>query len=159
MTLLWHSCYSTTALPSTRVQPYRQLQNHQTPFAVHIGMSVFVRIRKGRLISVLHVAFQMRVLDISSNVEAAVVTQYVEDGIIFPSLLQKQLFTSSAVDNIDHNRIMIMLTARTSSHGTRNSIFHHSNSDNVGEKRGQLKVNAGTGVKKVPVSPEAFTKI
>ena len=40
-----------------------------------------------------------RVLEISAQLGEAVVAQYVEDGVICPPVLRKQLFTAAAVDN------------------------------------------------------------
>ena len=44
-----------------------------------------------------------RVLEISAQLGEAVVAQYVDDGVVCPPVLRKQVFTTSAVDNIDHN--------------------------------------------------------
>jgi hypothetical protein len=46
-----------------------------------------------------------------------------EDGVVCPAILQKGLFTTSAVDNIDHNPSAT--TATTSFHGTGISVFQH----------------------------------
>jgi hypothetical protein len=40
----------------------------------------------------------------------------MEDGVVCPAILQKGLFTTSAVDNIDHNHSAT--TATISCHGT-----------------------------------------
>lgn len=47
----------------------------------------------------------------------------MEDGVVCPAVLQKGLFTTSAVDNIDHNPSAT--TATSSFHGTGISIFQH----------------------------------
>ena len=44
-----------------------------------------------------------RVLEISTQIGEAVITQYTEDGVVCPPVLRKGLFTTSAMDNIDHN--------------------------------------------------------
>ena len=44
-----------------------------------------------------------RGLEISAQLGEAVVTQYVQDGVVCPSSLKKGLFTTFAIDNIDHN--------------------------------------------------------
>lgn len=98
-----------------------------------------------------------RVLQISAQLGEAVVTQYVEDGVVCPPSLRKGLFTTSAVDNIDHNRTAT--TATTSFHGIVISIFQHPSSDNAGEERGPLKVIEDGKAKRVPELPEAFTVI
>jgi hypothetical protein len=44
-----------------------------------------------------------QVLEISTQFEESVLSQFMEDGVVCPAILQKGLFTTSAVDNIDHN--------------------------------------------------------
>jgi hypothetical protein len=44
-----------------------------------------------------------RVLEISTQLGESVLSQFMEDGVVCPAILQKGLFTTSAVDNKDHN--------------------------------------------------------
>jgi hypothetical protein len=53
----------------------------------------------------------------------SVLRQFMEDGVVCPAILQKGLFTTSAVDNIDHNHSAT--TATISCHGTGISVFQH----------------------------------
>ena len=57
-----------------------------------------------------------RVLEISAQLGDATVSKYVEDGVVCPPVLRRGLFTTSAMDNIDHNPTAT--TATTSFHGT-----------------------------------------
>jgi cytochrome c553 len=58
-----------------------------------------------------------------SQLGESVFIQFMEDGVVCPAILQKGLFTTSAVDNIDHNPSAT--TATISCHGTDiNAIFH-----------------------------------
>jgi hypothetical protein len=43
------------------------------------------------------------VLEISTQLGESVFSQFMEDDVVCPAILQKGLFTTSAVDNIDHN--------------------------------------------------------
>ena len=79
-----------------------------------------------------------RVLEISAQLRDAVVTKYVHDGVVCPPTLRKRLFTTSAMDNIDHNPTAT--TASTSFHGTSISIFQHPNADNKGEMCEPFKI-------------------
>ena len=67
---------------------------------------------------------------ISAKLGEAVVCQYVEDGVVCPPSLRTKLFTTSAVDNIDHNPSST--TAKTSFHGTSISICQHPIPDYAG---------------------------
>ena len=64
------------------------------------------------------------------------------------AVLQKGLFTTAAMDNIDHN--LTVTAATTSFHGTSVSVFQHLTKDDKGEERGQPKF----GEKKVKTIPE-----
>jgi len=139
---------------------HRHSKDRETPFAVYVGMSVFAKTRKRQLIDMLHdnglsISYD-RVLEISAQLGEAVVAQYVEDGVICPPVLRKQLFTTAAVDNIDHNPTAT--TAQTSFHGTSVSIFQHPSPKYVGEEHELLKLSE-VKVKKVPELPETYTNV
>jgi len=61
------------------------------------------------------------VLEISTQLGKSVVSQVMEDSVVCPAILQRGLFPTSAVDNIDHNPFAT--TATTSFHGTGISVF------------------------------------
>ena len=95
---------------------------------------------------------------ISAKLGEAVVCQYVEDGVVCPPSLRTKLFTTSAVDNIDHNPSST--TAKTSFHGTSISICQHPRPDYAGELREAPRINDHTNsVKRVPELPESFTHV
>ena len=68
-----------------------------------------------------------RVLEISTQLGDSVVSTYLEKGVVCPAVLQKGIFTTSAVDNIDHNP-----STTTSFYGTGISVFQHPTSGVVG---------------------------
>lgn len=156
--LLQYNCF---ARSKKGAKFHRHSKDRETPFAVYIGMSVFAKTRKRQLIEMLHengisVSYD-RVLEISAQLGEAVVAQYVEDGVVCPPVLKKHVFTTSAVDNIDHNPTAT--TAQSSFHGTSISIFQHPNSEYPGEEREPLKINTDMRVNKVPELPEDFTNV
>lgn len=156
--LLEYNCFAKYKAGS---EVHRHSKDRETPFAVHVGMSVFAKTRKRQLIDMLHdngvsISYD-RVLEISAQLGEAVVAQYVEDGVVCPPVLRKQVFTTSAVDNIDHNPTAT--TASTSFHGTSVSLFQHPSSGSPGQEREPVKLNADSRVKKVPELPEAFTNV
>ena len=65
-----------------------------------------------------------RVKSITRSISNQLCDQYEADGIVCPPKLQKGLFTTSAIDNIDHNSSSN--TAKTSFHGTSISVFQHA---------------------------------
>ena len=99
--LLQYNCF---AKYKEGTDVHRHSKDRETPFAVYMGLYVFATIRKRQIIEMLHenglsISYY-RVLEISAQLGEAVVAQYVEDGVICPSVLRKQLFTTAAVDNI-----------------------------------------------------------
>lgn len=125
--------------------------------SVYVGMSVQERgrslpycMRNGLTIS------YDSILEISAQPREAVVAQ-VEHGVVCPPVLRRQLFTTSALDNIDHDPTTTI--AKISFHGTSESFFQHSRPQHSGVERLPLKVRADAVVKKVPELLEAYTNV
>ena len=108
----------------------RHSRDRETPLPVYTGMSVRSKTRKRHLVEVLHdhglsIPYD-QVLDISAQLGDAVVSRYVEEGVVCPLKLRKGLFCTSTMDIIDHNPSST--TATSSFHGTSISIFQHNTS-------------------------------
>ena len=156
--LLQYNCY---ARYRNGVATQRYSKDRETPFPVYIGMSIFVKTRKRLLVEMLHdngisISYD-QVLEISVQLGNAVVTKYVQDGVACPPTLRKRLFTTSAMDNIDHNPTVT--TASTSLHGTSISTYQNPSADNKGDMCKSLKIREGTKVMTVPELPEYFTNL
>ena len=96
------------------------------------------------------------VLEVSAQLGDAVVSKYIEDGVVCPPVLRKGLFTTAAMDNIDHNPSST--TATSAFHGTSISVFQHPTKDNEGEERDKLQFGEEK-VKTVPELPDSFTNV
>ena len=139
---------------------HRHSKDRETPFPVYIGLSVYTQTRQRTLVEKLNehgisISYD-RVLEISAQLGDAAVSKYVEDGVVCPTGLRKGLFTTSAMDNIDHNPTAT--TTTTSFHGTSISVFQHPTKESKGEERGQLKCREQK-VKTVPELPDSFTNV
>ena len=93
----------------------------------YVGLLLHAKTRKRGLIDKLYdlgmsVSYA-RVLAISTAMGNTVSAQLEEEHVVCPSKLHFSLFTTSAVDNIDHNPSSTM--AKGSLHGTRISLFQH----------------------------------
>ena len=64
-----------------------------------------------------------RVLNISTILDSNLCDQFEVEKIVCPPKLRKNLFTTSAIDNVDHN--LSSTTVQDSFHGTGISIFQH----------------------------------
>ena len=155
--LLQYNCYSKHREGAAY---YRHSKDRETPFAVYVGLKVFAKTRKRELIDKLHenglsVSYD-RVLETSGMLGETVIKQYVGEDVVCPPALRKRLFTTSAVDNIDHNPTAT--TARTSFHGTSISMFHYPSNENRGEERASPEVR-DSKTRKVLEPPEHYTNI
>ena len=102
----------------------RPLTNHSTdrepPLPVYLGMKIHAETRKKGLVDTLYslglsISYD-RLLSISTALGNTAVDQYEEDGVVCPKKLRSGVFTTSAVDNIDHNPSST--TSQGSLHGT-----------------------------------------
>ena len=155
--LLQYKCY---ARYREGAKTFRHSKERKTPFPVFMGMSIYAKTRKKVLVDLLHdhgiSILYDRVLEISAQLGHAAVGKYIEEGVVCPSILRKRLFTTAAMDNIDHNPTAT--TATTSFHGTSMSLFQYPTQADEGEKREPFQVR-DVSVKKVPELPETFTNI
>lgn len=155
--LLQYNCF---ARQKEDAAHHRHSKEREVPFPIYMGLSMFSKTRKRNLVELLHehglcISYD-RVLEISAQLGEAVVTQYVQEGVVCPPVLRKGLFCTSAMDNIDHNPTAT--TASTSFHGTSISIFQHPMSNNKGEQRDAIMVT-NERVKIVPELPDAYTNV
>jgi hypothetical protein len=86
-----------------------------------------------------------------------VIQKYLEDVVVCPSVLQKGVFTTSAVDNIDHN--LSSTTTTTSFHGTGISVFQHPNEMSTIERYIPPLISKKPLSKKLSNFPESYTNI
>ena len=66
-----------------------------------------------------------RVLQLSTDLANTVCQQYEDDDIVCPPGLRKNVFTTSAVDNIDHNPSSTTALAKDAFHGTAIFLTNH----------------------------------
>ena len=110
-------------------------KSRETPLPAYLGMMVHCQTRKRDLVDKL---FQLglsvsydRVLTISTCVANGLTEQYTEHGVVCPPALRKNLYTTAAVDNIDHNPSAT--TAKDSFHGTGISLFQIRSRNSPGD--------------------------
>ena len=109
-------------------------KSRETPLPVYLGMMVHCQTRKRDLVDKLfHLGLSIsydRVLAISTSLANGLNEQYEEQGVVCPPALRKNLYTTAAVDNIDHNPSATK--AKDSFHGTGISLFQFRNSQSTG---------------------------
>lgn len=115
----------------------RHSKEKETPLPVYLGLLLHGQTRKRELVDrFFHLGVSIsydRVLSISSSMAAEVAAQYQKDGAVCPFNLRRHLFTTAAIDNIDHNPSST--TSRQSFHGTGISMFQNRENESDGTKR------------------------
>ena len=112
------------------IKDERRTKSCETPFSIYVGLSIHTKTHSCNLVETMHtlglsVSYD-RVLAISTDLGNAVSRRYQEANVCPPSL-HVGLFTTAAVDNIDHNPSST--TAHDSFHGTGISMFQHTTAE------------------------------
>ncbi|KAK0061124.1 hypothetical protein Bpfe_009285 [Biomphalaria pfeifferi] len=112
-------------------------KNREPPVPVYVGLTIHAQTRKKELVERMHslglsISYK-RVLEISSELAAKACRQYQHDKVVCPMKLRHGLFTTAAVDNIDHNPSST--TSKDSFHGTAISLFQHPSEHCKGTER------------------------
>ena len=85
------------------------------------------------------------------------IREYESDDVVCPLILRKNLFTTAAVDNVDHNQSSA--TAHDAFHGTRISLFQNRVSESDGIMRPKSELQPGIPRKNIPALPESDTNL
>ena len=98
-----------------------------------------------------------RVLAISTAMGNTVSARFEEEHVVCPPKLCFSLFTTSAVDNIDHNPSLTM--AKGSLHGTGISLFQHPSEIVQGEDRSVSIIDDSVATKKLTPLPDIYANV
>ena len=98
-------------------------------------------------------------LTISTDLGNSIYRQYHQHDVVCPPSLHKGLFTSSTVDNIDHNPRST--TAHDSFHGTGISLFQQPTAQVPGVCRNKVSLDQATSTvtKSVSELPESYSQV
>ena len=141
------------------VEKIRHMKADETPFPLYIGLMIHSKTRKKGLVVNLAKHGISVPYNRVQNFELAITKQlckiYRENGVVCPPSIQNGMFTSAAIDNIDHNPSSS--TALSAFHGTSISIFQHPKI-----MRGQTQLQLENDIEKssVPLElPSYYTEI
>lgn len=139
-------------------------KSRETPVTAYIGMKIHAVTRKKELVDTMYTlglsVSYSRVLEISTELASKACQQYLKDRVVCPMKLRFNIFTSGAIDNLDHNPSST--TSKDSFHGTAISVFQHPTNDCKGTERiwsfeeGEPSSNSGL---KVPELPEFYANV
>ena len=90
-----------------------------------VGLMVYMRTRKKSLVNQLaHEGLSISYKPIQRCINNQLCSKYLAEDTLCPPKLQTGLFSSAAIDNIDHNQSSA--TATTSFHGTSITSLQHT---------------------------------
>ena len=138
----------------------RHIKEREAPLPIYISMLIHAKTRIRDLIDTLSnlglcVSYH-RLMTISTDLANNVCSKYQEDKVVCPLNLLKEVFTCSAVDNIDHNPSS--RTAKDSFHGTGISLMQFPTSERPGVQRERVQQDIPRQSKILPL-PQSYTLV
>ena len=138
------------------------LTTRQPPLPAYVGLLVYAKTRmKGLVEKLSDVGLSMpykHVIAISTNLGNNVISRFSEDNVVCPARMRHDVFTTAAVDNIDHNPSSA--TATGSLHGTGISLFQHPSSQEEGESSDTMPdYTATNNSTKLLSLPESYANV
>jgi len=139
----------------------RHSSTQETPLPVYIGLMLHAQTRKRDLVNRLFnlglsISYD-RVLCLSAEMGNSVCQRFHMEQSVCPPMLKGNIFTTAAVDNLDHNPSAT--TAKDSFHGTGISLLQHPNSANEGLHSGTIIIQSNAGSKTVGCLPDFYTDV
>ena len=133
----------------------------ESPLMLYLGLLLHAKTRKRGLIDKLYdlglcVSYD-RILAISTAMGNSVSARFEDENVVCPPKLRFSLFTTAAVDNIDHNPSST--TAKGSLHGMEISLFQHPSENSTGEDRGVIILDETVETKKLTPLPGQYSDV
>ncbi len=160
-----HNCYGLTASSTVGVKDppvsVRHSTAQQTPVPMYIGLMVHAQTRKRELVDRLsHLGVSItydRVLHLSAQLGETVIQQYHKERVVCLPSMRGGVFTTAAVDNIDHNPSST--TSKQSFYGTGISLFQHPAFSGQGVDHSIAIVGGSARQKTVCHFPSFYTEV
>ena len=137
----------------------RHSRSQETPLPLYLSLKIHAVTRSRRLVDTLFnlglcVSYD-RLLQLTSDIANGVCQSFRVEDVVCPPKLRHGLFTTGAVDNIDHNPSS---ATASSFHGTGISLMQHPSHTHGGADRGVLVIGqGGSSTKSVTPLPSAYT--
>lgn len=154
--ITYNSCVRRRQQPSSNTRHFEQ---RETPLPLFLGALVHTKTRSKDLVDTLYklglsVSYD-RVLGLSADLGNSAISHFETVGTVCPPTLNIGVFTTSAVDNIDHDPTAT--SAHGSFHGTGISLFQHPDTENRGTE--QTRVSISRSGKKISKLPDSYTLV
>ena len=139
------------------------VRKRECPLPVYAALKIHGATREKSLIDTFYklgmcISYD-RLLTISTDTTNIVIDRYDRDGVVCPSKLRDGIFTTAAVDNIDHNPSST--SAQDSFHGTAISLVQHPTNEKPGTDRATdvLDPSKSSTSKKIASLPSYYTEV
>ena len=151
--------FNSVKLNSSPSGVIRHNADRETPLPIYLGLMLHASTRKRDLVDKLHklgmsISYDC-VLQISTNLANNVCRFYEEEGVVCSPNLRKHVFTTSAVDNIDHNPSST--TSSDSFHGTAVSLTNHLSDTYPGMEHDVIHSTVALQSKTVAPMPSSYS--
>ncbi|KAG0728564.1 hypothetical protein GWK47_032228 [Chionoecetes opilio] len=157
--LVFNSVKHARSVESTSVRHSRE---RETPLPLYLSLKIHAVTRSRGLIDTLFslgmcVSYD-RLLQLTADIANGVCQRFNMEEVVCPPKLRKGLFTTGAVDNIDHNPSSA--TAKDPFHGTGISLMQHPSHTNGGLDRGVVVIGQDiSSAKSVAPLPSVYTSV
>ena len=150
-------CPSSVTVPTST---YHSTER-EPPLMLYLGLLLHAKTRKRGLIDKLYdlglcLSYD-RILAISTAMRNSVSARFEYENVVCPPKLRFSLFTTAAVDNIDHNASST--TAKGSLHGMGISLFQHPSENSTGEDRRVIILDKTVQTKKLTPLPDQYSNV
>ena len=141
----------------------RHSSTQETPVPTYLGLMLHAHTRKRELVDRLYPSGMSisydRVLRLSAQMGISVCEQFHREHVVCPPKLRGNVFTTAAVDNIDHNPSST--TSKESFHGTGISLLQHPTFNGEGVDRNIViaEGSGNVGSKSVDCLPHFYTDV
>lgn len=150
--LLMYNCTSSTH-HEVKTSTVRHNKARETPFPLYQGLRLHGHGRNKDQIKTdyengISVSYY-RVMEVKRGIARAVCARHKDDGIVLPTNMRSNVFTTHDVDNIDSKAQGNF--SQNEFHGYALSVTNHLSHDNIGRKRPSIKIDpSDSSVPKLP---------
>ena len=140
---------------------HRRSTDRESPLGIYLRILIHAKTRKKAVVERFYnfgvsISYD-RVMDLSTKMGNRVLKHFEKENLVCPPILRQKLFTSAALDNIDHDPSSTT-TAEDSFHGTGISLFQHHTSEQHGIDNGVF-LDPLPDKKQLSSLPESYTEI
>ena len=153
-------CRARNREPNSRT---RHTRSRECPLPIYTALKIHGVTRDKSLVDIFYnlgmcISYD-RLLTITTEITNAVIERYENEEVVCPTKLRRELFTTAAVDNIDHNPSST--GAHGSFHGTATSIAQHPTVDEMGLERpvNTIDPKRSSSSKSVSKLPSFYTDV